>query len=140
MGRAVLLLPRGRPYSWHCYLNSGVQSLPLVPDPEGRYGILRLNTQNRKLVICAIYAPAKGPKFRSSFFSNLRNTLIGVVGQDEEFVFIGDFNCVESSVLDRSSPRNRDPSVTDLCYITEHFDMADTFSFPRHGNLRFVAL
>jgi len=114
---------------------------PFVPDPEGRYGILRLNTPNRKLVICAIYAPAKGPKFRSSFFSNLRSTLIGEVDQDEELVFIGDFNCVESTVLDRSSPRKRDPSVTDLCYITEHFDIADTFrsKFPEAREFTFCS-
>jgi len=35
---------------------------PFVPDPEGRYSILSLNTPNRKLVICAIYTPVKGPK------------------------------------------------------------------------------
>jgi len=112
-----------------------------IPDPDGRYGLLRMTSSGRNFLICALYAPAKGPKPRSLFFSNLQNTIVSNLGQDEELILIGDFNCVEMPSLDRSSVDRHDPSVRDLVELTSRFGISDAFrsKFPDSKEFTFCS-
>ena len=97
---------------------------------DGRYAAIEVSMADRKLLICAIYAPASSPRARAQFFQQILPDIVRrCKSAKAELVLLGDFNTVESS-LDRSTGKVRyDPSANDLQTLTSKLDVADAFRF-----------
>ena len=64
-------------------------------DLEGRYVICKIKLQDRMLTICSVYAPNKDDP---NFFVGLLDKLVEV---GDDIIFLGDFNLVLNTELDR---------------------------------------
>jgi len=110
--------------------------------PSGRFATFKLSLDNRDLLICPVYAPAKRPSERSEFFKLLNAHISSVLKPSEELILLGDFNCVESPDLDRLMPASRmDPSAFEMLRLAASLDVSDAFRhiFPEKREYSFVS-
>jgi len=92
--------------------------------PSGRFATFKLSLDNRDLLICPVYAPAKRPSERSEFFKLLNAHISSVLKPSEELILLGDFNCAESPDLDRLMPASRmDPSAFEMLRLAASLDV-----------------
>ena len=116
-------------------------------DVYGRYIFIEINFQNKSFVLVFVYAPASSEKLRSDLFDLVRKELVQFSRNDTKFIILGDFNCVESPSLDRSTGiPPKDNSFINLSQLCETFDLHDLWRernptlreftfFPENGNV-----
>ena len=93
-------------------------------DPNGRFLFVRLKFQNTLLLLSFVYAHAN--EQRVPFFTRLLGELVGFRGKHDKVIMLGDFNCVENSLLDRCPPKNtKDLYLDKLSNICDVFDLCD---------------
>jgi len=56
--------------------------------PSGRFATFKLTLDNRELLICPVYAPAKRPRERSDFFKLLNADVSSVLRPSEELILL----------------------------------------------------
>ena len=113
-------------------IGDGVTVENFYSNGDGRYAAIEVKLADRKLLICAIYAPATSPRDRAPFFQQILPDIVRrrKAAGNAELVLLGDFNCVDNPRLDRSTARVRpDRSVNDLGSLISKLDVADAFRF-----------
>ena len=95
------------------------------PDPRGRFAFLRFKLQNISYLIVCVYAPSVSSSVRSKFFQRLHTKLFKFKKDGDNVLILGDFNCVEKPILDKSSGSSRDTSVKELRHLVSSLGLED---------------
>ena len=96
-----------------------------IPDPNGRFSILKFTKQSTSYCLVAVYAPSDSSTNRVSFFKSLHQKILEHYSEGETLVLLGDFNCVENPLLDKVSMSSKDTSHKTLNQMTSQLQLED---------------
>ena len=106
-------------------------------DAVGRYIVLNITVGDQQFCIINVYAP-NDIKDRKAFFNSLDHHLAG----QKQFIFTGDFNCVENLSLDKigGDPQSGDKGAEILKNICSTFDLIDVFrsKYPKKQEFTYI--
>ena len=102
----------------------------------GRALLLRLHLNDIHIEVIGVYAPAT-PDQRVNFYELLGNHLSNLLHNLEFQILMGDFNCVENPLLDRSKRwDSREPGAKEMRAIVSTYGMTDIYR-DAHAKKRF---